>query len=129
MRSGWATDGAKVEARVKKLLETDLNNDGLLDVDEFLAAGGTKEEFNKLDLDKDGLLDAHELTLLAQDKTMYKKVRSVSKRNQEAPEDLLPLDKLDEFGMPIDVTVTQELDEQVIAVWSNNQMLGAGEQL
>lgn len=39
----------------------DLNQDGVVDECEFLAAGGSKQEFDQYDVDKDGVLDATEL--------------------------------------------------------------------
>ena len=66
VESPLTTDDIRLDARDKKLVVMDLNNDGLLlDVDEFIAAGGTKEDFSELDLDRDGLLDERELTVLA----------------------------------------------------------------
>ena len=66
VESPLTTDDIRLDARDKELVVMDLNNDGLLlDVDEFIAAGGTKEDFSELDLDRDGLLDERELTVLA----------------------------------------------------------------
>lgn len=39
----------------------DKNQDGLVDLEEFLAAGGSKEEFEKYDMNGDGVLDVREL--------------------------------------------------------------------
>ena len=45
----------------------DTNNDGVVDQGEFLAAGGTQQEFAKYDLDGDGVLDAAELQQVIRD--------------------------------------------------------------
>merc|ERR1719305_2239516 len=45
----------------------DTNEDGLVDENEFLAAGGSVEEFHKYDLDGDGVLDAREMELRGAD--------------------------------------------------------------
>lgn len=39
----------------------DTNKDGVVDAEEFAAAGGSKEEFSKYDVNGDGVLDADEL--------------------------------------------------------------------
>ena len=41
----------------------DANNDGAVDASEFLAGGGSKQEFDKYDLNGDGVLDAGEMAL------------------------------------------------------------------
>ena len=41
----------------------DTNNDGAVDVSEFVAAGGSKQEFDRYDLNSDGVLDADEMAL------------------------------------------------------------------
>merc|ERR1712159_292649 len=41
----------------------DTNKDGVIDQEEFVAAGGSKEEFEEFDLDGDGVLDQDELRM------------------------------------------------------------------
>ena len=53
------------EVRQRILARLDTNNDGVVDEQEFLAGGGTKEEFAVLDVQKDGVLDVNELGLYA----------------------------------------------------------------
>ena len=45
----------------------DSNNDGVVDTDEFLAAGGSKEEFEQYDLNNDGVLSRQEMELRAEE--------------------------------------------------------------
>ena len=42
----------------------DTNHDGVVDLKEFMAAGGSKEEFNQYDLDGDGVLSVDEISKL-----------------------------------------------------------------
>ena len=53
------------EIRQKILATLDTNNDGVVDESEFVAGGGTKQEFAALDVSKDGALDHHEIGLYA----------------------------------------------------------------
>merc|ERR1711865_730090 len=46
----------------------DTNHDGVVDLGEFIAGGGTKEEFDRYDANGDGVLDADELEQRAADK-------------------------------------------------------------
>merc|ERR1712166_784078 len=43
----------------------DTNKDGVVDCEEFVTAGGTKEEFEQLDVNADGVLDVDELDNLS----------------------------------------------------------------
>ena len=43
----------------------DSNNDGIVDKNEFVAQGGTRQDFAALDRNNDGVLDAHELAVYA----------------------------------------------------------------
>ena len=55
------TRGAfKEEAKIE-MRRLDLNQDGLVSRKEFVAAGGTSEEFEKADINKDQMLDLEEL--------------------------------------------------------------------
>ena len=52
-----------VERARKELKKMDLNGDGVVDQAEFVAAGGTADEFNKCDLNADGVLNEQELQI------------------------------------------------------------------
>ena len=45
----------------QEMSEMDTNNDGVVDEQEFLAAGGSKEEFERYDLNGDGVIDKGEM--------------------------------------------------------------------
>ena len=51
---------ALAEGRAAVVKFMDKNNDGVVNQDEFLAAGGSKEDFQKYDVNGDGVLDAKE---------------------------------------------------------------------
>lgn len=55
MESGFAAKLAAADVR-----NLDGDNDGLVDLEEYVAAGGTREEFDQFDTNKDGVLDASE---------------------------------------------------------------------
>ena len=46
-----------------KWRKVDSNKDGVVDAAEFVAAGGTEEEFNRFDKNKNGVLDKDEMAL------------------------------------------------------------------
>ena len=52
------------------LLEMDRNHDGVIDAVEYIAAGGTQEDFDFHDKTKDGLLDASEMQERALDEAL-----------------------------------------------------------
>ena len=58
----------------------DTNNDGVVDQDEFLAAGGSKEQFAKFDLNGDGVLDADELQRIVPDVKSHMLLRTAFQR-------------------------------------------------
>ena len=43
----------------------DSNHDGVVDLNEFVAAGGTEEDFNKYDVDHDGDIDDADIAAIA----------------------------------------------------------------
>lgn len=49
----------------QRLQDIDSNRDGVADKEEFLGAGGSREEFDQYDLSRDGVLDASDLELCA----------------------------------------------------------------
>jgi len=51
-----------IQARAE-MIRMDVNGDGMVDLEEFTAAGGTERQFNRLDANSDGVLNVQELTL------------------------------------------------------------------
>lgn len=51
------------DAKHISMSEADKDNDGLVSLQEYEAAGGQVKHFNRFDLDGDGVLDAHEQQL------------------------------------------------------------------
>ena len=70
----------------------DTNHDGVVDLKEFMAAGGSKEEFNQYDLDEDGVLSVDEISKLefanGEDKLKGRKANSFSESSAVATEKL-----------------------------------------
>lgn len=62
-----APEGAAQAQAAQDRLMMDSNNDGVVDTDEFLAAGGSKEEFQQYDLNNDGVLSRQEMELRAEE--------------------------------------------------------------
>jgi len=52
-------------AAVQIKLKMDSNHDGVVDLNEFVAAGGTEEDFNKYDVDHDGDIDDADIAAIA----------------------------------------------------------------
>jgi len=73
--------------------EMDTNHDGVLDRQEFIAGGGTRNEFDRYDANGDGVLDGAELEQRAADKigsaahrrTMYFKNKEIAEASGNAP--------------------------------------------
>merc|ERR1711865_684051 len=68
----------------------DTNHDGVVDLGEFIAGGGTKEEFDRYDANGDGVLDADELEQRAADKIEGGALQ-VLRANQDRLEALITL--------------------------------------
>ena len=65
MHSG--PDGRRDDGRsAMDVFRMDRNNDGGVDRKEFLAYGGTREEFDQFDVDRSGTLDSEELEELGE---------------------------------------------------------------
>ena len=60
-----ADEDSLLDLAAELMQDMDTNNDGVIDLDEFLAAGHSREEFEKCDLNGDGVLDSHEMALRA----------------------------------------------------------------
>ena len=58
----------------------DANKDGKISVEEFLASGGTQQQFDRLDLNGDGLLDQVEMTAQKIKKRVAPKATAIHQR-------------------------------------------------
>jgi len=74
IKSGQAKEADSAQARalnrataIATLKRLDINSDGVVKRDEFLAAGGTNADFDRIDLNADGGLDENELEVAARD--------------------------------------------------------------
>ena len=56
------------------------NNDGKIDVEEILASGGTKQQFDRFDLNAHGLLDQVEMTAQKIKKRVASKATAIHQR-------------------------------------------------
>jgi len=64
--NGYGTKESGYGMQAKAFIKAkDTNNDGVIDKDEWAAAGGTEEEFNQIDINGDGFVDEDELIALA----------------------------------------------------------------
>ena len=62
-KSAALADEAHIAAGFQQLENMDTNHDGVVDMNEFVAAGGTKKEFKGYDDNLDSVLDTNELAL------------------------------------------------------------------
>ena len=66
MLEGFKFSAPKLD-HLLEMLCVDKNGDGVVDLAEFIAAGGSAEEFAELDLDNDGVVDGDEMEMGAED--------------------------------------------------------------
>ena len=64
----------------------DADGDGVVDQGEFMAGGGTKQEFDKYDANGDGVLDVLELEHRAPDSLQARLAKAVRERSQASRE-------------------------------------------
>lgn len=98
-----AASGRRVDGKQSVMGQFDKDGDSQIDLDEFVATGGTEEEFKQYDADGDGYVDSTELAAAAEE--------AAEKKSEEKAESVFEA---------IDKNKDGKLTQEEFAAWAEN---------